>query len=84
MAAEVITHTRKDKHGDITHLRNSEGRRYEVKDMISQIKLGYIQFYVIVNGARAEIRVVGPYGREYLRTTADTGNFNILDNLPDC
>ena len=84
MAVEIITHTRKDKHGDITHRRNSEGRVYDIEDMISLIKLGYVQFYVIVNGARAEIRIAGPYGREYLRTTADTGNTNNLDNLSDC
>ena len=84
MAVEIITHTRKDKHGDITHLRNSEGRLYDIEDMINLIKLGYVQFYVIVNGARAEIRIAGPYGREYLRTTADTSTLNNLDNLPDC
>ena len=84
MPTEQITSTRKDKQGNITHLRNSEGRVYDIEDMIRLIKLGFVLFYVLVNGARAEIIVDDNYDREYLRTTADTSTHNNLDNLPDC
>ena len=85
MADRRVTQTRKDSDGDITALCNpSAGWSPRLKNSaIGDIENGTHTYYVQSTG-RTDIHVVnGPTGK-YLRTTADSGSANNLDNLPDC
>ena len=87
MADRQVTHTGKDRDGDITALCNpgmtwSPRRKREA---IDELKSGRHTYFVRwPDGPRTEIRVVnGPTGK-YLRTDRDDTTRNNLDDLPDC
>ena len=86
MADRRVTHTRKDKDGDITHL-GKPGELWSPRfkaDVIRDIESKLHSYYVQWPEKRTEIRVVnGPTGK-YLRTDRDTTTKNNLDDLPDC
>lgn len=87
MADRQVTHTGKDRNGDITGLCKP-GEYWSARhtaDAIRDIELGLHTYYVIWPGyVRTEIRVVnGMYGK-YLRTDRDNTSRNNLDDLPDC
>jgi hypothetical protein len=84
MAGRRVTQTRKNNQGDITALCNpaeSWSPRRKV-DAISDIESNAHTYYVDRDGHRTNVHVVdGPTGK-YLRTTADSGSANNLDNIP--
>jgi hypothetical protein len=87
MADRQVTHSRKDKDGDITALCNP-GAAWSPRmkrDAIQDIDDRVHSYYVNVTGAgRVDIRAVnGPSGK-YLRTDPDKTTQNNLDDLPDC
>ena len=86
MADRRVTHTRKDKDGDITALGNP-GELWSPRlkvDAIRDIESKLHTYYVQWPEKRTEIRVVnGPTGK-YLRTDRDNTTRNNLDDLPDC
>ena len=86
MADRRVTQSRKNDEGDITALCNpaeSWSPRFKA-NAISDIENGTHTYYVDRAGHRTSIHVVqGPTGK-YLRTTADSGSSNNLDNLPHC
>ena len=81
-----VTHTGKDKDGDITKLCNpsvSWSPRWK-SDAIDDIDNGTHTYYVEDGKGRSDIIVVdGPSGK-YLRTDPDGRAENNLDELPDC
>lgn len=86
MADRRVTHTRKDKDGDITALCKP-GEFWSPRsnaDAIRDIEGNAHTYYVQWPEKRTEIRVVnGPTGK-YLRTDRDNTTKNNLDDLPDC
>lgn len=87
MADRQVKRTGKDSDGDITKLCNS-GQTWSPRskaNAIADIDGGTHAYFVqSTGGPRTDIHVVnGPTGK-YLRTTADSGSKNNLDNLPDC
>ena len=87
MADRQVTHSRKDKDGDITALCNpgewwSPRLKHDAIDDIENHRHTY--FVKVPNANRADIHVVpGPSGK-YLRTDSDRTSRNNLDDLPDC
>jgi len=86
MADRRVTHTRKDKDGDITALCKP-GEFWSPRskaDAIRDIEGNIHTYHVQWPEKRTEIRVVnGPTGK-YLRTDRDNTTKNNLDDLPDC
>lgn len=86
MADRQVTHSGKDRDGDISRLCNpgmSWSPRAKV-GAISDIESGLHTYFVMWGTQRTEIRVVnGPNGK-YLRTDRDETTRNNLDDLPDC
>ena len=88
MAADRrVTHTGKDRDGDITKLCNlpvwgSVGKQRAILD----IESGRNRYYVLgVNDVIIWIRVITTrQGNKYLRTDPDRTTTNNLDYLPDC
>ncbi len=82
MALE-ITHVRKDRDGDITHLKGDSWSD-TIEGVISDIENGRYSYYVRVNGQQATVRVVPAtsYRKKHLKTDADTTTRNNLDYLP--
>jgi hypothetical protein len=86
MADRRVTQSGKNREGDITALCNpAESWSPRPKaSAISDIESKTHTYYVDREGHRTDVHVVdGPTGK-YLRTTADSGSGNNLDNLPDC
>ena len=87
MARRQVTHSRKDKDGDITALCNP-GQIWSPRmknDVISDIDNGIHSYFVSINYKEVDIHVVKhPNGKRYLRTDPDKTKTNNLDNLPDC
>ncbi len=86
MADRRVTHTRKDRHGDITKLCNpgEPGSPRAKLDAIRDIESGTHSYYVLSSGGRSDIQVVnGPTGK-YLHSDPDGEAGNNLDELPDC
>jgi hypothetical protein len=85
MAERRVTHTRKDRDGDITALGNL-GEFWSPRqkaDAIRDIENKLHNYYVQWPEKRTEIHVVkGPTGK-YLRTDRDDTERNNLDDLPD-
>ena len=74
---------RVNPHEGITHLGGS-GWRSTRQEVIDFIKAGMYGFYTLVDGRRAEVKVVdGPNG-QYLRTYADGFYNDNLLALPEC
>ena len=87
MATRDITHTRKDRDGDITALcRPGEWWSPRAKqDAIRDIEGNTHTYYASWNdGQRTLIRVVNGATGKYLRTDRDDTSKNNLDDLPDC
>lgn len=87
MADRAVTHTRKDRDGDILALCNP-GEYWSPRkkaDAIRDIETRAHSYYVPWwDGRRTPIRVVdGPRGK-YLRTDRDETSRNNLDDLPEC
>lgn len=87
MADRRVTHSGKDKDGDITKLCNP-GETWSPRNKsnaISDIETHQHSYYVqAAGGNRVDIHVVhGPNGK-YLRTDPDRTSRNNLDDLPDC
>lgn len=87
MAHRAVTHTRKDRDGDIVALCNygeawSPRRKW---DAIHDIESGTHSYYVPWSDRQSTpVKVVnGPTGK-YLRTDRDNTPRNNLDDLPDC
>lgn len=86
MAKRRITHTRKDREGDILDLcRPGEGWSPCFKaQAIDDIESGAHQYYVRAGFEEGDTYVVpGPSGK-YLRTDPDKTRSNNLDDLADC
>ncbi len=74
-------------HEAITHLGGTAegGWRMAVTSVINTIRSGTNTFYTLVNGKRANIRIVrGTSGREHVQTEADGRLTNNLLELPEC
>lgn len=87
MAARYITHTRKDRDGDITALcRPGEWWSPRAKqDAIQDIESNTHTYHVTWgDGKTTLIRVVNGTTGKYLRTDRDNTSRNNLDDLPDC
>lgn len=87
MADRRVTHSRKDRDGDITALGNpGEWWSPRMKaNAIADIEGGDHTYYVQAPGtSRAEVRVVKGQTGKYLRSDPDRSSKNNLDNLPDC
>ena len=81
-----VTHTGKDRNGDITSLCNP-GQSWSPRrsaDAIDDIETGTHSYYVQVQHPAVDVNVVNRGGRKHLQTTADGKSPNNLDNLPDC
>ena len=86
MAGRRVTHTGKDKEGDITKLYNRDEPWLSrpKADAIRDIEYGVHTYYVESDGERVSIHVVdGPSGK-YLRSDPDKTSTNNLDELPYC
>jgi hypothetical protein len=86
MADREVTHTGKDRNGDITALCNpgSWWSPRSKADAISDIDSKTHTYYVKWPEKRTEIKVVdGPNGK-YLRTDRDDTLRNNLADLPNC
>ena len=86
MASRAVTHSGKDRDGDITklcHPVQAWSPRMKA-DAIRDIESGTHSYHVPWPGGSTQIRVVnGPTGK-YLRTDRDDTSRNNLDDLPDC
>ena len=86
MAKRQVTHTRKDKDGDILALCNP-GYSWSPRDKadaINDIDNGLHKYVVSVASPEVKIKVVKGQTGKYLRSTRDSKNPNNLDKLPDC
>jgi hypothetical protein len=86
VADRRVTQSRKNTEGDITALCNpAESWSPRSKaNAISDIENSTHAYYVDRAGHRTNVHVVQGSTGKYLRTTADSGHANNLDNLPDC
>lgn len=80
-----ITGVRKDTDDEIIGLCGA-GWSDTADVVIRNIESGSLNYYVMVDGSRADVKVVPAtlYQRTHLRTTADTTTKNNLDYLPMC
>ncbi len=86
MARRQVTHSQKDKDGDITALCK-DGESWSPRDKadaINDIDNGEHQYVVSVASPEVNIKVVKGQTGKYLRSTRDSNSPNNLDNLPDC
>ncbi len=85
MADRPVTHSRKDRLGNITAL-GKPGEIWSPRlsaDAIRDIELGLHSYYVAWPEKWTAIRVVSGLGGKYLRTDRDGTARNNLDDLPD-
>ncbi len=85
MADRPVTHTRKDRYGNITGL-GKPGEYWSVRasaDCIGDIETGAHRYYVPWTSGSTWIKVVNGTGGEYLRTDRDNTSRNNLHDLPD-
>ena len=87
MANRDVTHSGKDKEGDITKLCNPGKswsprlKRNAIRDIDNNIHV----YYSKVGNSRVRIHVVNDSQKgKYLRTNQDGTHKNNLDELPDC
>jgi hypothetical protein len=87
MIERRVTHSRKDKDGDIVALCNSFENwspRYKAV-AIQDIESGSIRYYIQdSNGTKINICVVKGFLGKYLRTILNGPSLYKLKNLPDC
>lgn len=84
MADRRVTHSRKDRDGDITAIGNP-GQLWSPRpkaDAIRDIESGAHTYFVQWPERRTEIRVVNGASGKYLRTDRDNTTRNNLDDLP--
>ena len=87
MATRTVTQSGKDTEGDITALCNPvEGWSPRSKaDAISDIQNGSHSYVVGSGSDQVTVQVIDDQVKgKYLRTVADSGSANNLDNLPNC
>jgi hypothetical protein len=88
MANRIVTHTGKDRDGDITALCNlGESWSPRLKaDAVADIDNRVHRYSAQAPGTQpARIETYrGADGTKHLRTVADSDSRNNLDNLPDC
>lgn len=87
MATRRVTQSGKDQDGDITALCNpDEGWSPRSKaDAITDIESGSHSYVVGSGSDQVEVKVIPDKQKgKYLRTEADSGSANNLDNLPNC
>ena len=85
MADRRITHSRKDRYGNITAI-GQPGQYWSPRsaaDAIRDIEFGQHTYFVQWPEKRTEIRVVSGANGKYLRTDRDATTRNNLDDLPD-
>lgn len=85
MADRRVTHSRKNRDGDITAIGNP-GQFWSPRakaDAISDIESRVHTYFVQWPEKRTEIRVVSGATGKYLRTDRDNTTRNNLDDLPD-
>ncbi|MGP6178561.1 DUF3892 domain-containing protein [Microbacterium sp. A196] len=85
MADRRITHSRKDRNGDITAV-GQPGQIWSPRlraDAIRDIESRMHTYFVQWPEKRTEIRVVQGATGKYLRTDRDATTRNNLDDLPD-
>jgi hypothetical protein len=87
MADRQVTHSGKDREGDITklcssgHVWSPRSKLDAINDIESRLHTYFVRW---PDQKRTEIRVVnGPSGK-YLRTDRDSTTRNNLDDLPNC
>ncbi|MEV7608514.1 DUF3892 domain-containing protein [Microbacterium sp. NPDC089320] len=85
MAERRVTHSRKNRDGDITAIGTpiQYWSPRAKADAISDIELRIHTYYVQWPEKRTEIRVVSGATGKYLRTDRDNTTRNNLDDLPD-
>ena len=87
MADRQVTHTGKDREGDITKLCtpgtlwSPRQKRDAINDIETRLHTYFVRW---TDGVRTEIRVVNGSTGKYLRTDHDNTTRNNLDDLPDC
>lgn len=87
MADRRVTKTNKATDGDILALCQDSATwsPRSKASAIADIEGKMDRYYVNEAGYQSDVTVVTrDDGTKYLRTVADTGNKNNLDNLPDC
>jgi len=88
MVRREITHTKKDKDGDILAICNPNffltWSPRKKADAINDIEKNIYEYFVAVTPPEVKVRVVNDPAGKYLRTTQDSKSKNNLDNLPDC
>ena len=85
MTDRRVTHSRKDRNGDITAI-GYPGQIWSARtkaDVISDIERRLHTYYVQWPERRTEIRVVSGATGKYLRTDRDGTARNNLDDLPN-
>lgn len=86
MGDRRVTHTGKDRYGDILSLCNPgewwspRSKADAIRDIEDRVNTYYVQW----PEKRTEIRVVDGATGKYLRTDRDATTRNNLDDLPDC
>lgn len=78
-----VTAVGRDRAGDVVRLCGS-GWSASVEAVIAGIESSAAQYFVVVDGRRALLRVsaASVYRPKFLRTTADTVRVDLLDRLP--
>ena len=85
MTDRQVTHTRKDRDGDILALCNpGEAWSPRPKDRAIQDLGRGTRYYTLVNGDRATVYAVNDDHGLYLSTSQDGSTHNNLGELPDC
>ena len=83
MDSKQVTHARRDKDGDITHLGSmSPYWVTDVATIINEIESWRRSYVVAVHGRWVKVVVKQGRYRKYLATEADGYGQNNLDNLP--
>ncbi len=77
----VVTHVRKDRQDDITHIGVKNSWERTVAQAVTDIRTGLNSYFVRLPQRAGVIVAQGVY-RPYLKTTADTTTRNNLDYLP--
>ncbi len=83
MTSYAVTHTRKDRDGDILVIGAKGSWSKSKSDAIWDIKYGQNAYHVAWPEKTTEIKVVPGRTGDYLRTDRDNTTKNNLDDLPD-
>jgi hypothetical protein len=84
MADRQVTHSGKDRDGDITSLCGPGWGKVSKAKAIPEIENAVNAYYVAAVQPAVWVHVVTEGYLKYLRTTADNTSKNNLDNLPNC